>query len=442
MFNRVLRLSQSSRNQLTTWLSKGNLSSSSNSRVPLLEPATTTQQVIAREDKYGAHNYHPLPVAIDRGSGVFVWDIEGRKYYDFLSAYSSLNQGHCHPRILKAFQEQAGKLTLTSRAFYNTSLGEFEEFVTKLFGYDKVLPMNGGVDACETACKLARRWGYDVKGVPTNEARILFVQNNFWGRTLAAISSSTDPSSYAGFGPYMPNFDTVPYDDLPALERWLSTHKETAVAFMVEPIQGEAGVVVPSDGYLKGARDLCTKYNVLLICDEIQTGLGRTGKMLAVDYEGIKPDIITLGKALSGGFYPVSAVLANDPVMLVIKPGEHGSTYGGNPLAAKISIEALKVILEEGLIDNAFAMGNLLRDELSKLDNRVVKMVRGRGLLNAIIIDSKYDSWDLCLKLKENGLLAKPTHGDKIRLAPPLTINQEQIVDCCNIIKKTIEALP
>lgn len=410
--------------------------------IPKISPALTTDQVMTREDKYGAHNYHPLPVALHRGSGVFVWDIEGKKYYDFLAAYSSLNQGHCHPRVYKVLQEQAGQLTLTSRAFYNTSLGEFEEFVTKIFGYDKVLPMNGGVEACESACKLARRWGYDVKGVPKNEARMVFAENNFWGRTLAAISASTDPSSYSGFGPFIPGFDVIPYDDLPALEKYLSANKDTCVGFMVEPIQGEAGVVVPSDGYLKGARELCTKYNVLLIIDEIQTGLGRTGKLLASDYEGVKPDILTLGKALSGGFYPVSAVLANDPVMLVIKPGEHGSTYGGNPLAAKVSVEAIKVILEEGLTENAYQMGNLLRSELEKLPKSVIKKVRGRGLLNAIIIDKKYDSWDLCLKLKDNGLLAKPTHGDKIRLAPPLTINKEQVLDCCDIIRRTIESLP
>lgn len=432
------RLSLSAKNLLATLGNKVNMSTN----IPKISPALTTDQVMTREDKYGAHNYHPLPVALHRGSGVFVWDIEGKKYYDFLAAYSSLNQGHCHPRVYKVLQEQAGQLTLTSRAFYNTSLGEFEEFVTKIFGYDKVLPMNGGVEACESACKLARRWGYDVKGVPKNEARMVFAENNFWGRTLAAISASTDPSSYSGFGPFIPGFDVIPYDDLPALEKYLSANKDTCVGFMVEPIQGEAGVVVPSDGYLKGARELCTKYNVLLIIDEIQTGLGRTGKLLASDYEGVKPDILTLGKALSGGFYPVSAVLANDPVMLVIKPGEHGSTYGGNPLAAKVSVEAIKVILEEGLTENAYQMGNLLRSELEKLPKSVIKKVRGRGLLNAIIIDKKYDSWELCLKLKDNGLLAKPTHGDKIRLAPPLTINKEQVLDCCDIIRRTIESLP
>ncbi|XP_015787122.1 ornithine aminotransferase, mitochondrial-like [Tetranychus urticae] len=435
------RLSLSAKNLLVTLGNKANKVNMS-TNIPKISPALTTDQVMAREDKYGAHNYHPLPVALHRGSGVFVWDIEGKKYYDFLAAYSSLNQGHCHPRVYKVLQEQAGQLTLTSRAFYNTSLGEFEEFITKIFGYDKVLPMNGGVEACESACKLARRWGYDVKGVPKNEARMVFAENNFWGRTLAAISASTDPSSYSGFGPFIPGFDVIPYDDLPALEKYLSANKDTCVGFMVEPIQGEAGVVVPSDGYLKGARELCTKYNVLLIIDEIQTGLGRTGKLLASDYEGVKPDILTLGKALSGGFYPVSAVLANDPVMLVIKPGEHGSTYGGNPLAAKVSVEAIKVILEEGLTENAYQMGNLLRSELEKLPKSVIKKVRGRGLLNAIIIDKKYDSWDLCLKLKDNGLLAKPTHGDKIRLAPPLTINKEQILDCCDIIRRTIESLP
>lgn len=391
---------------------------------------------MAREDKYGAHNYKPLPVAICRGEGVFLWDMEGRKYYDFLSAYSAVNQGHGHPRILQALQDQASILSLTSRAYYNNVLGEYEQFVTSLFGYDKLLPMNTGVEAGETACKISRKWGYEKKGIPANQAKIVFANNNFWGRTLSAVSSSTDPSAYGGFGPYMPGFSLVPYDDLAALEEVLQD--PTVAAFMVEPIQGEAGVVVPQDGYLRGIRELCDRHQVLWIADEIQTGLARTGKRLAVDHENVKPDILLLGKALSGGLYPVSAVLANDDVMMVIRPGEHGSTYGGNPLACKVGIAALTVMEEEKLAENAEKMGNILRDELSKLPKDIVSIVRGRGLLNAIVINEKFDAWDVCLQLKENGLLAKPTHGDKIRFAPPLTITEEQLLECTQIIRNTV----
>ncbi|RWS29675.1 ornithine aminotransferase-like protein [Leptotrombidium deliense] len=398
----------------------------------------TSNYVFEREDKYGAHNYHPIPVALCKGKGVYLWDVEGKRYYDFLSAYSAVNQGHCHPKIVDALKQQAEILTLTSRAFYNSTLGEFEEYVTKLFGYDKLLPMNTGVEACETACKLARRWAYDVKKVPKNSAKILFADGNFWGRTLAAISASTDPSSFEGFGPFMPGFDLIPYNDINALEKYLEKDPNVA-AFMVEPIQGEAGVVVPNDGYLRKVREICTKHNVLWIADEVQTGIGRTGKMLAVDHENVKPDLLCLGKALSGGVYPVSAVLANDNVMLVIKPGEHGSTYGGNPLAAKVSIAALEVIREEKLIENSERMGQLLRSELEKLAGKVIKKVRGKGLLNAVIIDSQFDAWDVCLRLRNNGLLAKPTHGDKIRFAPPLVITEEQLMECVRIIKKTVD---
>ncbi|KAF8789203.1 Ornithine aminotransferase like protein [Argiope bruennichi] len=371
--------------------------------------------------------------------GVHVWDVDGKKYFDFLSAYSAVNQGHCHPKIIQALREQADLITLTSRAFHASILGEYEEYVTKKFGYDKVLPMNTGVEAGETACKLARRWGYDVKGIPKDQAKIIFAEGNFWGRTLAAVSSSTDPSSYEGFGPRMPNFELVPYNDLNALEERLADNN--VCAFMVEPIQGEAGVVVPDHGYLSRVRELCTKYNVLWIADEIQTGLCRTGKWLCVDHENVKPDMLLLGKALSGGVYPVSAVLANDPVMLVIKPGEHGSTYGGNPLACKVAIAALEVLEEERLADNAEQQGKFLRQELERLPSDKVLLVRGKGLLNAIVVNEELDAWDICLKLKDNGLLAKPTHGDKIRFAPPLTISDKEMTQCIEIIHKTIKAL-
>tara|TARA_B100000683_G_scaffold138400_1_gene134896 strand:+ start:2931 stop:4142 length:1212 start_codon:yes stop_codon:yes gene_type:complete len=398
----------------------------------------TSQEYIKLEEKYGAHNYHPLPVVLSKGEGVFVWDVEGNKYYDFLSAYSAVNQGHCHPVIVNELKLQSSKLTLTSRAFHNDTLGEYEEYITKYFGYDKVLPMNTGVEGGETANKLARKWGYLKKGIPNNKARIIFAKGNFWGRTLAAISSSDDPSSYEGFGPYMPGYDLIPYDDLESLERELKD--PNVAAFMVEPIQGEAGVIVPSDGYLSGVRKLCTKYNVLFIADEVQTGIARTGKLLATDYEEARPDILILGKALSGGVFPVSAVLANDEIMMCIKPGEHGSTYGGNPLANKVAIAALEVVKNENLAENSKKLGEILRKELRAIDSDMISLVRGKGLLNAIVIKPKNnkDAWDVCLKLRDNGLLAKPTHGDIIRFAPPLTITEDQLMECVEIIKKTI----
>lgn len=396
------------------------------------------EEYIALEDKYGAHNYHPLPVVLAKGEGVFVWDVEGKKYYDFLSSYSAVNQGHCHPKIVAALKLQADTLTLTSRAFHNDVLGQYEEFVTKLFGYDKVLPMNTGVEGGETANKLARKWGYMKKGIEKNKARIIFAKGNFWGRTLAAISSSDDPSSYEGFGPFMPGYDLIPYNDLDALEKELKDFN--VCAFMVEPIQGEAGVVVPDEGYLAGVRKLCNKYNVLFIADEVQTGIARTGKMLACDYEDARPDLLILGKAISGGVFPVSAVLADDEIMLCIQPGEHGSTFGGNPLACKVAQAALEVVIDENLAENAYRLGKIFRSELRAFDNDMITLVRGRGLLNAIVIKPKdgKEAWDVCLKLRDNGLLAKPTHGDIIRFAPPLVITEEQLMDCIAIIKKTI----
>jgi ornithine--oxo-acid transaminase len=393
------------------------------------------------EEQYGAHNYHPIPVVLEKGEGVFLWDVDGNRYFDFLSGYSAVNQGHCHPRIINALVSQAQKLTLTSRAFHSNLLGEYSRFISSYFGYHKVLPMNTGVEGGETAIKLARRWGYVIKGIAENQARIVFARNNFWGRTLAAISSSTDPSSYAQFGPYMPGFDLVDYNDLAALEQALQN--QNTAAFMVEPIQGEAGVVVPDEGYLEGVRDLCTRYNVLFIADEIQTGLCRTGKMLACDHAGVRPDILVLGKALSGGVLPVSAVLADDEVMMNLKPGEHGSTYGGNPLACAVAMEALKVLKEEKMAENAEAMGQLLRCELEKLNSRFIKLVRGKGLLNAIVIEhhNPKAAWDLCMELKNNGLLAKPTHGDKIRFAPPLIISADQLHEAVGIIRKSLEIL-
>jgi ornithine--oxo-acid transaminase len=403
------------------------------------------QYFIDLEDKFGAHNYHPLPVVIERGEGIFMYDVEGKQYFDFLSAYSAVNQGHCHPRIIKALTEQAQKLTLTSRAFHNNLLGEYEKYITNYFGYDKVLPMNTGVEGGETAIKLARRWGYTVKSIAENQAHILFVEGNFWGRTMAAISSSNDPSSYLNFGPFMPGFSLIPYNDLTALENAFKANPNIA-AFMFEPIQGEAGVVVPDEGYIKGVRTLCDKYNVLMIADEVQTGLCRTGKMLACDYAGVKPDVLILGKALSGGVLPVSAVLANNEVMLTIKPGEHGSTYGGNPLACAVAMEALKVLVDEKLAENAFNMGEIFRNRMKQLQTKtnLVELVRGKGLLNAIVIKPFGDgktAYDVCLAMKENGLLAKQTHGDIIRFAPPLTINEKQINEACDIIEKTILAL-
>lgn len=425
---------------LTTTIKQGQAGQQTATSASANAVKSKSQLVFEREDKFGAHNYHPLPVALSQGKGVHVWDVEGRKYYDFLSAYSAVNQGHCHPRILEALREQSGKLTLSSRAFFNDILGEFEETLTNLMGYDKVLPMNTGVESGETACKLARKWGYKVKGIAENKARIIFAEGNFWGRTLAAISSSTDPSSYEGFGPFMPNFDLVPYNNIEALEAKLEAQHGETCAFMIEPIQGEAGVVVPDQGYLARVRQLCSKYNVLWISDEVQTGLGRCGTWLAVDHEHVRPDIVCLGKALGGGVYPVSAVLANDPVMMVIKPGEHGSTYGGNPLGARVAIESLRVLIDEKLPERANQMGNLLRQELrSRLPETVVPIVRGRGLLNAIVISPEFDAWDLCLKLRDNGLLAKPTHDDKIRLAPPLVISEQEIIDAASIIEKTVK---
>jgi len=400
----------------------------------------SSNEIYEREHKYGAHTYHPVPVALERASGVFVWDVNGKRYYDFLSAYSAVNQGHCHPKIIAALKNQADKVTLTSRAFYNTSTGEFEEYITSLFGYDKVVPMNTGVESGETACKLARRWGYDVKKVPNNEAKIVFAQGNFWGRTMSAISASTDASSYARFGPYMRGFEIVPYNDLSALEEKFASDPNI-VAYMVEPIQGEAGVVVPHDGYLKGVRELCTKYNILWIADEVQTGLGRTGKWLACDHENVRPDLVCLGKALSGGVYPVSAVLGDDDIMLTIKAGEHGSTYGGNPLGAQVAIAALDVIQEENLVEKSERLGHILRRELNKIPKDIVTIVRGKGLLNAIVINPKFDAWDVVLKLRDNGLLSKPTHGDKIRFSPPLIMTEEQILECCHIIKQTLSNL-
>jgi ornithine--oxo-acid transaminase len=392
------------------------------------------------ENKYGAHNYHPLPVVLSKGEGVHVWDINNKQYFDFLSAYSAVNQGHCHPKILKALIDQAQTLTLTSRAFYNNQLGIYEKYITELLGYDKVLPMNTGVEGGETAIKLAKKWGYEVKGIPENQARIVFAANNFWGRTQAAISSSTDPSSFKGFGPFMPGYDIVPYNDLVVLENALQD--SNVAAFMVEPIQGEAGVMVPDAGYLKGVRDICTKYNVLFIADEVQTGLCRTGKMLCVQHENVKPDLLILGKALSGGFLPISAVLADDEVMLCIKPGEHGSTYGGNPLAAVVAVASLEVLVEEKLDVNAEIMGEKFRNGLNQIQHSLIKTVRGKGLLNAIVIDSPEESdtaWNICLEMAENGLLAKPTHGNIIRFAPPLIITEDQINTSLEIIEKTFK---
>jgi ornithine--oxo-acid transaminase len=400
-----------------------------------------TARFLNLEDKYGAHNYHPLPVVLTKGKGVFLWDVEGKRYYDFLSGYSAVNHGHCHPRIIAALVEQAQKLTLTSRAFHSDLLGEYCRYITRYFGYDKVLPMNTGVEGGETAIKLARKWGYLNKGIANNKAKIIFAEHNFWGRTLAAISSSTDPSSYTDFGPYMPGFELVPYNNLAALEK--AFQDENVAAFMVEPIQGEAGVVLPNDGYLRGIRDLCDEYNVLFIADEIQTGLCRTGKMLACDHENVRPDILILGKALSGGVLPISAVLADDEIMLNLKPGEHGSTYGGNPLACRVAMEALQILKEENLAQNAEDLGKLLRNELESIDSLIIQNVRGKGLLNAIVIHhpDPNAAWNLCIEMMKNGLLAKPTHGDKIRFAPPLVIKKEQILECVQIIKQSLDVL-
>ena len=403
--------------------------------------SSTSQYYFDIEAQYGAHNYHPLPVVLAKGKGVHVWDVDGKQYYDFLSGYSAVNQGHCHPQIVDAFIEQAQKLTLTSRAFYNDALGAYEKYITTLFGYDKVLPMNTGVEAVETGIKLCRKWAYEVKGVPQDKAEIIVCEKNFHGRTSTVISFSSDPDSKNNFGPYMPGFTAIPFNDLKALEAALENKNVTG--FLVEPIQAEERVVVPDDGYLKKAKSICEKHNVLLIADEIQTGLCRTGKMLACDHENVKPDILLLGKALSGGMLPVSAVLCNDEIMMTIKPGEHGSTYGGNPLACKTAIASLQVLQDENMAENAVLMGNLLRSELEKLNSPFISQVRGKGLLNAIVINhtNKDAAWELCIRMKENGLLAKPTHGDKIRFAPPLIIKKEEMIEAVEIVAKSLEEM-
>ena len=407
----------------------------------MVSTITSSQEAIDLEEKYGAHNYHPLPVVLNRGEGVYLWDVEGKRYYDFLSAYSAVNQGHCHPRIINALIDQAKELTLTSRAFYNDKLGVAEKYVCDLFGYDKALFMNSGAEANESAIKLARKWGYTKKGIPDNEAVIVAVKKNFHGRTTTIISASTDPSARKGFGPFMPGFEIVDYDDVAALQKALVN--PNVCGLWIEPIQGEAGVYVPKDGYLKAAADLCKQYNVLLMMDEIQTGIARTGKMLASDHEGVRPDLLILGKALSGGVLPISLVLADDEIMLVIKPGEHGSTFGGNPLAAAVVMAALDVVKNENLTENAERMGSLFRDRMNAIKEKsnLITLVRGKGLLNAIVINDSPQSetaWNLCLKFAENGLLAKPTHGNIIRLAPPLVINEDQLHDCCDIIERCI----
>lgn len=407
-----------------------------------LDISAQSQYYIQLEEQYGAFNYHPIPVVLERGEGVYLWDVEGRRYFDFLSAYSAVNQGHCHPRIIAALNNQAQKLTLTSRAFHNNLLGEYEKFMCETLGFDRILPMNTGVEGGETAIKLARKWGYSEKGIAENKARVVFVEGNFWGRTIAAISSSTDQSSTGGFGPFVPNFDIVPYNDLHALENAL--RDPHVAAFMFEPIQGEAGVIIPDEGYLRGVRELCNRYNVLMIADEVQTGLGRTGRMLACDHEGVKPDILILGKALSGGVLPVSAVLASHEVMLTLKPGEHGSTFGGNPLACAVAMEAMKVLMEEKLSENAQTLGIQFRERMRGIKSSLITSVRGKGLLNAIVIkpfDNGKTAWDVCLRLKENGVLAKQTHRHIIRFAPPLVINRQQLHEACDIIEQTIHTM-
>ena len=399
---------------------------------------TLSQQLIEKENKFSAHNYHPLPVVLQKGDGVYVWDVEGKKYFDFLSAYSAVNQGHSHPKIIKALLDQASTLSLTSRAFHNDKFVEFSEFITNYFSFDKVLPMNTGAEAVETAIKIARKWGYEVKGIASDEAKIVVCGNNFHGRTITIISASNDPDATNNFGPFTPGIISIPYNDIKALEKELSDFN--IAAFLVEPIQGEAGVVVPEEGYLTKAKALCKENNVLFIADEVQTGIARTGKLIACDHENVKPDILILGKAISGGVYPVSCVLANNNVMDVIKPGQHGSTYGGNPVACSVAMAALRVVKEEGLADNAEKLGVILRKELNEINSSIISIVRGKGLLNAIVIDLKGEktAWDVCLKLAENGLLAKPTQGNVIRFAPPLIITEEEVIQCCNIIKNTI----
>ncbi len=398
----------------------------------------TAQEFIDREARYGAHNYHPLPVVLERGEGIYVWDTDGKKYFDFLSAYSAVNQGHCHPKIVKAMTDQAQKLALTSRAFYNDVLGEWEEFVTRFFGYDKVLPMNTGAEANETALKLCRKWAYMKKGVPDGKAKIIVCDGNFHGRTITIVSLSNDPESYAGYGPFTPGFIKIPYNDIPALEKALQD--PDVAGFLLEPIQGEAGVFVPDEGYLKKAYELCKSKNVLFIADEVQTGIARTGRLLACDHEGVHPDILVLGKAMSGGMMPVSCVLANDDIMLCIKPGEHGSTYGGNPIAARVSIAALEVVRDEKLAENAEKLGQVFRDRISKIHSDMIELVRGKGLLNAVVIKPKNGktAWDVCLKLRDKGLLAKPTHQHIIRFAPPLVINKMELMEAIGIIENTI----
>jgi ornithine--oxo-acid transaminase len=399
----------------------------------------TSNDYMAKEDKFGAHNYHPLPVVLAKGEGIYVWDVEGKKYFDFLSAYSAVNQGHCHPKITKALTEQANTLALTSRAFYNNVLGDWEEYMTKLFGYDKMLPMNSGAEADETALKLVRKWAYKVKGIPINEAKIIVCEGNFHGRTITIISMSSDPDSYNHYGPYTPGFVHVPFNDLERLEEELK--KPNVAGFLVEPIQAEAGVFVPDEGYLKKAADLCKKYNVLFVADEVQTGLGRTGKLLACDHEDVKPDILVLGKALSGGVYPVSCVLADDEIMLTIKPGEHGSTYGGNPIAGRVAMAALDVIVDEKLVENSNRMGEIFRKEMKSIKSEMIEIVRGKGLLNAIAVkpNNGKTAWDVCLKLKENGLIAKPTHEHIIRFTPPLIITEPELMQAIEIIKRTFK---
>ncbi len=399
---------------------------------------TKSEEIMELEHHYGAHNYHPLPVVLAKGEGPFVWDVEGKKYFDFLSAYSAVNQGHCHPKIINALIEQAKIMTLTSRAFFNDSLGPYEKFVTEYFGYDKVLPMNTGAEADETALKLTRKWAYMKKGVAEDQAKIIVCENNFHGRTISIVSMSTDPDAYTGFGPFTPGFIKIPYNDIPALEKALED--PNVAGFLVEPIQGEAGVYVPQEGYLKKAYDMCKAKNVLFIADEVQTGIARTGKLLACDHEGVRPDMLILGKALSGGVIPVSAVLCDDEIMLCIKPGEHGSTFGGNPLAAKVAIAALEVVKEEKLAEKAEALGIIFREEMSNVKSEMIELVRGKGLLNAIIIRPKNgkEAWDVCVKMAENGLLAKPTHGHIIRFAPPLIITESQLREAIEIIKKSI----
>ncbi|CAM3424782.1 ornithine--oxo-acid transaminase [Flavobacterium chungbukense] len=404
--------------------------------------SSKSEVLIEKENKYGAHNYHPLPVVLERGEGVYVWDVDGKKYYDFLSAYSAVNQGHCHPKIVGAMVEQAQKLTLTSRAFYNDKLGNYEEYVTEYFGFDKVLPMNTGAEAVETALKVCRKWAYEVKGIPENQAQVIVCENNFHGRTTTIISFSNDETARKNFGPFTDGFIKIEYDNLEALENALNSSKNIA-GFLVEPIQGEAGVYVPSEGYLAKAKALCEKHNVLFIADEVQTGIARTGKLLAVHHENVQPDILILGKAISGGVYPVSAVLCNDEIMNVIKPGQHGSTFGGNPVAAAVAIAALEVIKDEKLAENAERLGIILRDGLNKIaeKNNLITLVRGKGLLNAIVINTDEDSdlaWEICLKFRDNGLLAKPTHGNKIRLAPPLVMTEDQVKECLEIIEKSL----